>query len=214
MQILTIDTALQGCTVGIYDTDEDTIIENAVKMERGQAEHLIPMIEEIVSDFEKIDMIAVVRGPGAFAGLKIGLMSAKTFGMVLKVPVIGVTSFDAIYETTEKKAQAVILETKRKDYYAQIRHKEPQCLTAAEIEKTINGEKITIAGNANNRLKDELQSHDNVEFIDCELSSPKSVAKTAFEQFKTAPNKVDISPLYLRGPEIGTPKKKPRKLSN
>lgn len=211
MNILTIDTALQGCVVGLYNNDDQTIKENIMKMERGQAEHLVPMIQEVTNDFNQIDLIAVTKGPGAFAGLRIGLMSAKTLAMVLNIPVVGVSTFDVIANTVHVLPDIITLETKRSDYYVQVVGQEPQCMSANEIQKFAI-DKTIIAGNANERLKSELEEVSNIEFIDIDLTSPQSLAVLALEQFMKAPEKINSDPIYLRSPEIGTPKRPPRKL--
>ncbi len=212
MHILTIDTALQGCAVGLYNSEKDDISEDIINMERGQAEHLVPMIQDLVQNFETIDLIAVTKGPGAFAGLRIGLMSAKTFGMVLNKPVVGISTFDAISHTVQGRADIILLETKRHDYYAKIKDAPPECLTAQDvIEKSGKG-KITIAGNANDRFKSEVTAPHDFEFIECNMVAPQSLAKLALWEFTNNPGGLNTDPIYLRGPEIGQPKTPPRRL--
>lgn len=212
MRVLTIDTALQGCAVGLYNSEQDTISENIVHMERGQAEHLVPMIQGIVDDYSQIDLISVTKGPGAFAGLRIGMMSAKTFGMVLNVPVVGISTFDAVAHTAQNKASVILIETKRHDYYAQINGQQPECLTAEDVISKCSKNNAVIAGNANARFQSEIKNVDSLKFIDIEMISPASLAKLAIKEFNKNPEDISVEPIYLRGPEIGKPKRAPRKL--
>ncbi len=215
MRILTIDTALQGCAVGLYDSVSDVITEDMLKMERGQAEHLVPMIEEITKgDYKGIDLIAVSQGPGAFAGLRIGLMCAKTLSMVLSIPVVGVPTLQAMQKASEKNAGVVLIETKRADYYVQIEKQEPACLSAVEVMSAIKGKGHTIVGNANDRFKMEIREIEDIRFETIEMIPPKILAMIALETFTKSPDSIDSNPIYLRAPEIGTPKRAPRKIKS
>lgn len=211
MRILSMDTALQGCAVGLYDSETGLSEENILPMERGQAEHLIPMIEDMITEYDALDLIAVTQGPGAFAGLRIGLMSAKTFAMVLNIPVVGVSTFDCMFAISN--ADMVVLETKRQDYYAQIKGESPACMHAQDIEDKSAGQGITIIGNANDRLKSELNQMDHIIFKDVDLIPPHILSALAIEKYTADPAAINAEPIYLRGPEIGTPKRKNRKIA-
>lgn len=213
MRILTIDTALQGCAVGLYDRADGMIAENILEMERGQAEHLIPMVEEITNgEYEKIDLIAVSQGPGAFAGLRIGLMCAKTLSMVLDVPAIGIPTIQAMKKASQENADIVLIETKRADYYAQIGKNESACLTTEQIEQETQGKSYTIVGNANERFKKEARNTANLTFETINIIAPKILAVLALEKFEDTSEDINTNPIYLRLPEIGTPKRTPRKI--
>ncbi len=213
MRVLSIDTALQGCVVGLYDYKKGMLAEKTLQMERGQAEQLVPMIEEIVGYYQEIDLIAVTRGPGAFAGLRIGLMCAKTLSMVLNKPVVGVATLKAVRLTANIETPCVtLLETKRHDYYVQIFDEEPTCLDAENIVDRIGGAQCKIVGNANQRFQGEVTSRKTLSFINVEMISPQAIAELAIQQYEENPNETSTAPIYLRGPEIGTPKRAPRKI--
>lgn len=214
MKILTIDTALQGCGVGLYDSELGEIIaERQEPMTRGQAEHLIPIMQGVTQgQYEGIDLIAVINGPGAFAGLRIGLMCAKTLAMVRDIPAIGISTFQAARRASQQNADVVILETKRADYYVQIGMEAPQCLSAAQIMAHLGGGPATIIGNANERFCNEVQNTENLTFETLNLIPPRCVAQCAQDLFKKTENLPALEAVYLRGPEIGTPKNKPRKI--
>jgi tRNA threonylcarbamoyladenosine biosynthesis protein TsaB len=46
--------------------------------------------------FRDVDLIAVATGPGSFTGVRVGLTSAKAWGEVYKIPLVGVSRLEAI----------------------------------------------------------------------------------------------------------------------
>ncbi|MEM9972140.1 MAG: tRNA (adenosine(37)-N6)-threonylcarbamoyltransferase complex dimerization subunit type 1 TsaB, partial [Pseudomonadota bacterium] len=69
-------------------------------MAKGQAERLIPMLEEVLADvgaaWEELDAIGVGVGPGNFTGVRIAVSAARGLAMGLGVPAVGVTAFEAL----------------------------------------------------------------------------------------------------------------------
>jgi tRNA threonylcarbamoyl adenosine modification protein YeaZ len=68
-------------------------------MERGHADALAPMIEELMfgveGGFSTLGRIAATIGPGSFTGIRIGLARARAMGLALDIPVVGVSTLVA-----------------------------------------------------------------------------------------------------------------------
>lgn len=108
MKILSFDTVMKGCSVAVVDAkNRNYLFSKQTEMERGQAEILVPMIEGIIEEFgitfQDLDIISTTIGPGSFTGVRVGLATAKAMGMALDIPVVGVTSFEAIVEAVIKE---------------------------------------------------------------------------------------------------------------
>ncbi|MGA1856609.1 tRNA (adenosine(37)-N6)-threonylcarbamoyltransferase complex dimerization subunit type 1 TsaB [Azospirillum sp. 11R-A] len=106
MKVLGLDTATSGCSAALWDgtAGQDdgarVTVRRSPPMARGQAEVLVPLAQEVLADagagFAGLDRIAVTVGPGAFTGLRIALAAARGIAVAQDLPVIGITSFDAI----------------------------------------------------------------------------------------------------------------------
>lgn len=101
MRVLAIDTALGACSACILDAGETMpLASDALVMERGHAEALMPLIGRIVEavsgGFESIDRVAVTIGPGSFTGMRVGIAAARAIGLAADVPVVGVTTLSAL----------------------------------------------------------------------------------------------------------------------
>jgi len=128
MIVLGLDTATTACSVALWA--DGTVVANRFElMERGQAERLNPMIGEVMDDaalaFRDLDAIAVTTGPGAFTGLRIGLAAARAIALAVAVPVIGVTTFDALALAVPEAERAgrslvVAVNGKRRDVFYQL----------------------------------------------------------------------------------------------
>lgn len=100
MRILVLDTALGATSVSVVDFPAgDECAGESAAMERGHAEALMPMVERVMAHvdggFASIDRIATTVGPGSFTGLRVALAAARSFGLALSVPVVGVSTLAA-----------------------------------------------------------------------------------------------------------------------
>lgn len=123
MRLLAFDTAAAACSVAVTE-DGALRAHRLVEMARGQAEALLPMIAEALAEaglaYRDLDRLAVTVGPGAFTGLRIGLAAARGLALATGLPVVGVTTFEAIAHGAAADLPGLIVaETKRADVYVQ-----------------------------------------------------------------------------------------------
>ena len=69
-------------------------------MDRGHAEALMPMVEDVVADhgYGAVDLICVGVGPGGYTGLRIALSAARGLGLATGLPMLGIRNTD-VHET-------------------------------------------------------------------------------------------------------------------
>lgn len=188
MKILALDVAVSGCAVAIYDVQTANLIIEQVDTERGQAEMLVPMIDAIIKKsgltLRDISRIAVTCGPGSFTGVRIGLTTARTLGMALNKPVFGMSTLDLLSKSTD--ADLVIIDTKRGDFYGQVKGEQPRIWSQDEVN-SFNG---LIA-------QDAMPDVGLLARIAGDVHLPENFVTAEAPQ-----------PVYLRGAEVSQPKNK------
>ncbi len=84
-------------TVAVRRSDEQTLVTGELSPGEGQAEHLVPLVGEIMKqsrlDFKSLDRVAVCVGPGGFSAIRSGVAAARGIALAARIPVVGVTSF-------------------------------------------------------------------------------------------------------------------------
>ena len=87
--IILLDTSTATCRLTTVDGESSSNFE----WEAGRilARGLLSFIQEKVGDIKNISGIGIMRGPGSFTGLRIGMAVANTLADGLGVPIVGET---------------------------------------------------------------------------------------------------------------------------
>jgi tRNA threonylcarbamoyladenosine biosynthesis protein TsaB len=97
--LLAFDTATQLVSVALHD-GERVVVELSSDQPMKHGEQLAPLIARSLEEAgivrQDLTAVAVGVGPGPFTGLRVGVVTARTLGFVLDVPVYGVCSLDAV----------------------------------------------------------------------------------------------------------------------
>ena len=222
MFTLVFDTTGSGCSIALSKNGQ--IMSTYEKMmDFGQSEVLIPQIQNILSansiNFSDVSSLFVCVGPGSFTGVRSSISAARVFGVASpRLKIGGISAFDAYAQSFDKNdlsgKNAVIIETRRDDFYIQIFDKnlnkvtEPQALSREEIIEALKeyGETISLCGDGVMRF----------------LSVPSGLCLNAIKMQETLPvealvqaaqkalseNKINYpKPLYLRAPDVCVPNK-------
>lgn len=99
MYVLGIEAATPVAGVAVVK-DGHILAERTVNNRRTHSVNLLPMIKAIIEEAgitqEQVNAVAVSAGPGSFTGLRIGLTTAKTLALVWQVPVVGISTLEAL----------------------------------------------------------------------------------------------------------------------
>jgi len=119
--ILAFDTSAAHCAAALLSGDR-ILAERAEPMAKGQAERLMPLLEELLAEvgtsWRNLSAIGVGVGPGNFTGVRIAVSAARGLALALKIPAIGVNGFEAMAEGHDGPL-AVLLPARRDTVYLQ-----------------------------------------------------------------------------------------------
>ena len=226
MKVLAFDSVSSCCSVAILDNNKISY-SKVLRMERGHAEALVPMINEAVlttcDNFSQIDVVGCTVGPGSFTGVRVGLSTAIGLSVSANKPLIGVTSFEVVAERVKmtkrqnEQLLVVVLETKRNDFFVQTFSAEsrpvdqPRSILAVKfVEYILSLENpfnhILLAGDGVNRALEYIKEKPTNLNLTLEESSGGALAwdiatlvKAKFELHQSFPVP---KPLYLRQPDV------------
>lgn len=208
MNILAIDTCHSEFSVAILQ--DGKILKDITCNEPGKhAEKLLVIIEKILHatslTYNKIDRLAVSIGPGSFTGVRIGLAAVKGINLATKIPIIGITTLEAVAEQSDSIAtKLVCLDARRDQIYAQIFSNnfealsEALLLTYENISQMEPKEPYTIIGDGSDKVIAYLQNKQFNVISHTAKANAASVAKVAFRKAALAIQ--PVKPLYLRSP--------------
>ncbi|OED46334.1 tRNA (adenosine(37)-N6)-threonylcarbamoyltransferase complex dimerization subunit type 1 TsaB [Rhodobacteraceae bacterium (ex Bugula neritina AB1)] len=175
--VLGFDTSAAHCAAALLRGDA-VLASRLEEMSRGQAERLMPLLEEVLAEgsatWADLDAIGVGIGPGNFTGIRIAVSAARGLALGLEVPAVGVDGFEA--RTAEGSLPAV--PAPRGQVYAALPGEAPRLMPHQEAEDAARGAGLAFAPEA----------------------SPATIAETvgriAAGRFRTTTE--PPAPLYLR----------------
>jgi len=100
MLILTIRTDKPEAEIGLFEDDEK-LDYLSWQAHRELAVTIHQKIEEITKN-EKIQAVAVFRGPGSFTGLRIGISVANALADSLQIPVVATDGEDWLPQAVDR----------------------------------------------------------------------------------------------------------------
>jgi len=223
LKILGIDTSTKFCNLGLIE-DEDIIIEHAINgSKKKHSSILLPAIKDLLETIdlkiEEINGIAVSMGPGSFTGLRIGLCVAKGLCYARSLPLLGISTLDAMVFPLKEIPYLIcpVLESKKDEIYDVVfrggdslhRVMDYKCedIQSLLVRLSPLKEKIVFLGDGIKKYRDIIKEKIGKDalFIDSQLnlSVATSIAFLGLNKLKKG-EEDDIStlfPFYLRKSE-------------
>lgn len=204
--LLAFDTATPLVTVAVHD-GERVVVERSSEQPMKHGEQLAPLIAAVLEAAgivrQDLTSIAVGVGPGPFTGLRVGLVTARTLGYVLEIPVYGVCSLDilaaeAVASGLGHRGFLVATDARRKEVYV---------ATYDDVGRRIDGPLVLRPAEAPHDLPTvgegaRLYPDSFPEALDPVRPSAGWLARVVVEERAEL---LDPEPLYLRRPDAVAP---------
>ncbi|MRU15221.1 tRNA (adenosine(37)-N6)-threonylcarbamoyltransferase complex dimerization subunit type 1 TsaB [Roseovarius sp. A21] len=134
--ILGFDTSAAHCAAALLSGDR-VLVTRHEEMGRGQAERLMPLLEEVLAEggatWRDLSRIGVGVGPGNFTGIRIAVSAARGLALSLGIPAVGVNGFEAI-TLTAPDGHLPALPAPRDQLYIRPTDAPPCLMSRAEAE--------------------------------------------------------------------------------
>ncbi|MEU9184137.1 tRNA (adenosine(37)-N6)-threonylcarbamoyltransferase complex dimerization subunit type 1 TsaB [Streptomyces sp. NPDC048484] len=213
MLLLALDTATPAVTVALHDGTSVVAASSQVDARR-HGELLLPAVDRVLTEaglrLDAVTGIVVGVGPGPYTGLRVGLMTADTFGLALGVPVHGLCTLDGLAYAAGTEAEAgiegpfvVATDARRKEVYwaryadSRTRVTEPAVDRPGDLD--IGG--LPAVGAGALLYPDTFPDARAPEHV-----SAASLASLAAERLAAGEELEAPRPLYLRRPDAQVPK--------
>jgi tRNA threonylcarbamoyl adenosine modification protein YeaZ len=207
--LLALDTATPAVTVALHD-GRDVVASFSQVDARRHGELLLPAVDRVLADagvkLDAVTGIVVGIGPGPYTGLRVGLMTADTFGLALGIPVHGMCTLDGLAYAADVEGPFVVAtDARRKEVYwatysdPRTRLSDPAVDRPADIAERVEG--LPALGAGALLYPDTFPDAREPEHV-----SAAALAALAAERIEAGEELPAPRPLYLRRPDAQVPK--------
>ncbi len=211
--ILCLETATTNCSVAISVDGSVVMLQEDNSHGFSHAEKLHVFIEKVLKDVkvskEKLDAVAVSKGPGSYTGLRIGVSAAKGLCFALDIPLISIPTLQSLANRAKEEYDFIVpmLDARRMEVYAavfntekqEIRETKAEILDSTSFSEFIAKGKTCFIGDGVPKFK-EVCNHPNAVFIENMLPSATEMAALAEYKCKISDTE-DVAyfePYYLK----------------
>jgi tRNA threonylcarbamoyladenosine biosynthesis protein TsaB len=225
IKYLIIDTSSEYGSIGYFE-EKKKKFGFELEINKSYSEIITPIIDIMekvsVLNIHNLDFIGINIGPGSFTGTRIGIATAKGLALQDNIPIIPITSFQAIRKKVKDDSRTIIpfIDARKKQVFSEIKNNKEYILYPGSYfpEKVISlsPDNSFFIGTGIKYYKELLDNNGKEYYENKELFLLKEIACLSYDRFingKALPlNK--IKPVYLRRSEaeINILKKKNKKL--
>lgn len=207
---LGFDTSGSYCAAALLH--DDAIIAYAHEdMAKGQAERLMPLLEELLTEagfvWQDITRIGVGIGPGNFTGIRISVSAARGLALSLGIPAIGVGALEAqVYGHDHPEPILSLRDARQGRLYAQAFARNgtaldaPVMCEADDLTSTFTARHLGVVGHDSAQMAERLNAN--------ALSQTSAQFFEAIARIAAArvPDGTRPAPLYLRPADAAPPR--------
>ncbi|SFR41011.1 tRNA (adenosine(37)-N6)-threonylcarbamoyltransferase complex dimerization subunit type 1 TsaB [Litoreibacter janthinus] len=207
---LAFDTSAAHCAAALLLGD--TLLGSRVEeMQKGQAERLMPLLDELLAQAGKtwvdLDRIGVGIGPGNFTGIRISVSAARGLALSLGIPAIGVSALEAMASGPAQSGETLaLIDARQGNVYTQSFAKGGAALGAPclcpkdEVAQRSPRGTHSIVGHHSDDLAAQMGA------VSVMCSAGNTVRAIAFIASRRATDGARPAPLYLRPADAAPPR--------
>ncbi|WP_440896782.1 tRNA (adenosine(37)-N6)-threonylcarbamoyltransferase complex dimerization subunit type 1 TsaB [Amphibacillus sp. Q70] len=110
MTVLAIDTSNDALGVALYQNGQ--IMAEYISINKNKhSTRLMPAIDQLLENAQvkplDLNRIVVAKGPGSYTGVRIGLSVAKAMAWSLNIPIVGISSLEALSLQAQGREQLI-----------------------------------------------------------------------------------------------------------
>jgi len=221
--ILAINTSTLQFGLALLGEDGTVFSEYMSSEHSGHFGSLMPALHFLVNtsghDIHDLKALVIAIGPGSFTGLRIGLSTAKGLCDSLEIPIIGISSLEALASQVQfsELTIAPILDSRRGEFFVAqftrsdnnglIRNQEDIALRIEDLPDLFSEQTLFIG----NDFPSQGEAIKKILGPRCLLApphwwnlKPSAVGALGIERFRARDfdDPQTLSPLYLRPPDI------------
>lgn len=210
---LAFDTSAAHCAAA-FVMDGAARVTRLEPMARGQAERLMPMLEEVLAEagagWADLAGLAVGIGPGNFTGVRIAVAAARGLALGLRVPVVGISGFELLLRPDDAGDVLLCLPAPRDQVYVQAFRDGRPVDTPRLIDPAVPDGAWPAAGRVRGHAADQIASVLGVraEPADTTDFAPLLGLRAAY-RLRLPPDGTRPAPLYVRPPDAAPPSDPP-----
>ncbi len=173
----------------------------------NEAEKLMPAIDELLSTskFSDIGQIYVIKGPGSFTGLRVGVTVANTISYLTGAKIFAPSTFE--YWHSRSELPILIYAGSGGVFLSKHSGTNPELVNLPELNSTLRSRKIkTVTGDI---TPDQINTLNNVKFQKLPGNFATAMRKIITQNLEKKPNfpaEKLVKPLYIKEPNISMPK--------
>lgn len=204
MLTLGINTATSTTAIALLN-DQKIITKVSWPSNNNEAENIMPAIKDMLDKedlkFANIKNIIVVKGPGSFTGLRIGVATANTIAHLINANLYAISTFEYLWQSAPHASALLVYGGSGGVYVSLNKDQEGILINMPDINEYLNKNNVTsVFGDI---TQDQI-SQINTQFTKIDFDFASTLSKLNMQSLK---KETLVSPLYIKKPGITESKK-------
>jgi tRNA threonylcarbamoyladenosine biosynthesis protein TsaB len=214
VRVLALDGALGGFSVAL---DDGTAVRAYASERQDALEHGLERVDEVLRSgglrLRDLDLLAVGLGPGSFTGSRIAVAYAKSLAYGARLPLVGVSSYDALEPDAAPRPLLAVVRGRRGVVCARLRtaNAEPALACGAValvLDRLLTGTpgSVHVVGNTEDVLSQIAERGWNVRALPPRTAVPAAAIAELARRRDPSVGPHALAPDYGEAPAVSVPR--------